>query len=303
MTVSTPPRPPAAPKPAWLKVKLPNDEAYFSVSALLEKRGLHTICRSARCPNIGECFSQKTATFLILGNTCTRTCAFCAVAKGRPKAPSPDEPGRVAEAASLLGLRYAVVTSVTRDDLPDGGAAHFASTINALREGIPGLRIETLVPDFAGDADALDTVLAARPDVLNHNIETVEALYPAIRRPAAGYRRSLDVLARAGRRGFTTKSGLIVGLGETEADLRRTLRDLRTAGVELLTIGQYLQPTAAHAPVVRYYAPGEFAGLKTEALAAGFAGVESGPLVRSSYRAQRLHASIVRRPEDVPCAH
>ena len=303
MTVSTPPRPAASPKPAWLKVKFPDDEAYFSVSALLEKRGLRTICRSARCPNIGECFSRKTATFLILGNTCTRTCAFCAVAKGRPEALSPDEPGRVAEAASLLGLKYAVLTSVTRDDLADGGAGHFAATVEALRNRIPGIRIETLVPDFNGDAGALDIVLAAGPDVLNHNIETVEKLYPAIRRPAAGYRRSLEVLRRAGRRGFATKSGLMVGLGETEPDLLETFRDLRGAGVDLLTIGQYLQPTKAHAPVARFYSPEEFADLKVQALAMGFAGVESGPLVRSSYHAQNLHASFARGPEDVSCAH
>jgi lipoic acid synthetase len=303
LTVSTPPQPPASPKPAWLKVKFPDDKAYFSVSALLDKHGLHTICRSARCPNIGECWTQKTATFLILGNTCTRTCAFCAVAKGRPEELSPDEPGRVAEAASLLGLKYAVLTSVTRDDLPDGGAAHFAATVAALRQRIPGIRIETLIPDFAGDARALDILLAARPDVLNHNIETTEALYPAIRRPASGYRRSLEVLRRAGERGFTTKSGLMIGLGESEADLLQTFRDLREAGVALLTIGQYLRPTAAHAPVARFYAPEEFAGLKAEAMAAGFAGVEAGPLVRSSYHAQTLHASLARGSKDLLCAH
>ncbi len=303
MTVSTPPRSPASPKPVWLKVKFPDDEAYFSVSALLEKRGLHTICRSARCPNIGECWTQKTATFLILGNTCTRTCAFCAVAKGRPEAPSPDEPGRVAEAASLLGLKYAVVTSVTRDDLPDGGAAHFAATVEALRRRIPGIRVETLVPDFNGDLQALDAVLAAGPDILNHNIETTEALYPAIRRPAAGYRRSLAVLRRAKESGFTVKSGMMVGLGESETDLFRTFRDLREAGCDLLTIGQYLQPTTAHAPVARYYPPSEFADLKTRALAAGFAGVEAGPLVRSSYHAQTLHASFERGLKDASCAH
>ncbi|MCX6566279.1 MAG: lipoyl synthase, partial [Candidatus Aminicenantes bacterium] len=207
MTVSAPPRPPASPKPAWLKVKFPDNEAYFSVSALLEKRGLHTICRSARCPNIGECWTQKTATFLLLGNTCTRSCAFCAVAKGRPEAPSADEPERVADAAVLLGLKYAVLTSVTRDDLPDGGAAHFAATIAALRRRLPGVRVETLIPDFQGDPEALDRVLAAVPDILNHNLETTETLYPSIRRPVESYRRSLDVLRRAKTRGFTTKSG------------------------------------------------------------------------------------------------
>ena len=225
------------------------------------------------------------------------------MAKGRPEPPSPDEPDRIAEAAFLLGLNYAVLTSVTRDDLADGGAGRFTATIEALRKRIPAVRIETLIPDFNGDREALDLVLAAGPDVLNHNIETVENLYPAVRRPAAGYRRSLGVLSRADRRGLATKSGLMVGLGETEADLVRTFRDLREAGVKLLTIGQYLQPTTAHAPVARFYTPEEFDGLKSRALALGFAGVESGPLVRSSYHARKLHASFARSPEDSPCAH
>ena len=303
MTVSAPPRPPASPKPAWLKVKFPDDEAYFSVSALLEKRGLHTICRSGRCPNIGECWTQKTATFLILGNTCTRSCGFCAVAKGRPEAPSIDEPERVADAAVLLGLKYTVLTSVTRDDLPDGGAAHFAATVAALRRRIPGIRVETLIPDFGGDPRSLELVLSAGPDVLNHNIETIEALYPAIRRPAAGYRRSLEVLRGAKKRGFTTKSGMMVGLGETRDGLLQTFRDLRSAGCDLLTIGQYLRPTAAHVPVARYYPPGEFDALKAAASAEGFVGVEAGPLVRSSYHAHTLHASFERGRKDATCAH
>jgi len=303
LTGSTPPRPQASPKPAWLRVKLPADKAYFSVSALLAERGLHTICRSARCPNIGECWAQKTATFLILGNICTRSCAFCAVAKGRPDPPSPDEPERVADAAALLGLKYAVVTSVTRDDLPDGGAAHFAATAAALRRRLPGILVELLIPDFQGDPAALDLVLATAPDILNHNLETIEALYPAILRPAAGYRRSLDVLGRASARGFAVKSGLMIGLGETESDLGRTFRDLRGAGCTLLTIGQYLQPTAAHAHVARYYTPEEFAALKTLALAEGFAGVEAGPLVRSSYHAHSLQAAFAGNRKDASCAH
>jgi lipoic acid synthetase len=301
LTVSSPSPAPASPKPAWLKVGFPAHEDYFSVSALLEKRGLHTICRSARCPNIGECWTQKTAAFLILGNTCTRSCAFCAVAKGRPEAPSPAEPDQVAEAAVLLGLTYVVLTSVTRDDLPDGGSSHFAATIAALRRLIPGVRVETLIPDFDGDPEALDRILAAAPDILNHNLETTETMYPSIRRPIEAYRRSLDVLRRAKAHGFTTKSGLMIGLGETEEELLRTFRDLRAAGCDLLTIGQYLQPTKAHAPVVRYYPPGEFAVLKAKAEAAGFAGVESGPLVRSSYHAHTLHDSFERERKDVSC--
>jgi len=302
LTVPDPPRPPASPKPAWLKVRLPDDEAYFAVSALLDKRGLHTICRSARCPNISECWAQKTATFLILGNVCTRACAFCAVTKGRPEAPEISEPERIAEAASLLGLTYAVVTSVTRDDLPDGGAAHFAATIAALRRRIPGIRVEALIPDFGGNPNALDIVLAVSPEILNHNLETTESLYPAIGRPASGYRRSLEVLRRAKERGFTTKSGLMIGLGESRDDLLKTFRDLRQAGCDLLTIGQYLRPSPAHAPVVRYYPPEEFAGLKTLASAEGFPGVEAGPLVRSSYHAQTLQASFERGRGDAACA-
>lgn len=303
MTGSTPPRPQATPKPAWLRVRLPADKTYFSVSALLESRGLQTICRSARCPNIGECWARKTATFLILGNTCTRSCAFCAVTKGRPEPPSPDEPERVADAAALLGLKYAVVTSVTRDDLLDGGAAHFAATVAALRKRLPEIQVEMLIPDFNGNPAALDTALAAGPDILNHNLETTEELYPAIKRPAAGYGRSLDVLRRASSRGFAVKSGLMIGLGETDAALLRAFRDLREAGCLLLTIGQYLQPSAAHAPVVRYYTPAEFETLKALALAEGFAGVEAGPLVRSSYHAHSLQDAFARSRKDASCAH
>ena len=303
MTAPSPPTAPVSPKPGWLKVKIPADETYFSVSALLEKRGLHTICRSARCPNIGECWAAKTATFLILGDICTRTCAFCAVAKGRPEAPPAGESERVAEAAVLLGLRYVVLTSVTRDDLPDGGASRFAAAAAALRRRIPGVRIETLVPDFGGDPDSLALVLDAAPDILNHNLETVEDLYPDIGRPAGHYRRSLGLLGRAKARGFTTKSGLMVGLGETEAALARTFRDLRGAGCDLLTIGQYLQPTRTHAPVVRYYPPRDFAALREAARAEGFAGVVAGPLVRSSYHAHELHASLGPGRKDPSCAH
>ncbi len=297
MTNHPPDSNPSPRKPDWLKVKFPSQDGYFSVSAVLRRHGLNTICRSAQCPNRTECWTERTATFLILGDVCTRNCAFCAVSKGRPAPPEADEPERVAEAAVSLGLRYVVVTSVTRDDLPDGGAAHFARVIRALRDGIPGVRVETLIPDFAGAEAPLRTVIEANPDVLAHNVETVESFYPRIGRPAAAYRRSLDVLRRAGGLGAAAvKSGLMIGLGETPADLTRTMSDLRTAGCGLLTIGQYLQPSRRHAPVVRYWTPTEFEALRREALALGFAGVESGPLVRSSYHAHKLHAAAPAGP-------
>jgi lipoic acid synthetase len=291
-------------KPRWLKVRFPSDEATAAVSSLVARQKLQTICRNARCPNIGECWAEKTATFLLLGNTCTRACAFCAVAKGRPSAPDPGEPGRVAEAAEALGLRYVVVTSVTRDDLPDGGAGHFAATIAALREKIPGARVEVLIPDFAGSPRALEMVIDAGPDVLNHNLETTETTYPRINRPPEFYRRSLDVLRRAKDRGATTKSGLMIGLGETEPEIKRALADLREAGCGLLTLGQYLQPSRAHAPVERYYSPEEFQRWRAFALGLGFDGVEAGPLVRSSYHAHRLFAGDdpSRAPKDPSCA-
>ncbi len=293
MTNHPPDTIPSPRKPDWLKVKFPSQDDYFSVSALLRKYGLNTICRSAQCPNRAECWTERTATFLILGDVCTRNCGFCAVTKGVPPPPATDEPERVAEAAADLGLRYVVVTSVTRDDLPDGGAGHFARVIEALRARIPGVRIETLIPDFAGREESLQTVLAARPDVLAHNVETVEAFYPRIGRPASGYRRSLEVLRRAAAHGSAvTKSGLMVGLGESEDDLRRTLADLRAADCALLTIGQYLRPSRSHAPIARYYTPAEFDRLRAEALALGFSGVESGPLVRSSFHAHKLHDGL-----------
>jgi lipoic acid synthetase len=285
----------ATQKPDWLKVRLPSEGEFFRVSDLVRSKGLHTICRSARCPNIGHCWERKTATFLILGDTCTRDCGFCAVATGRPEPPDAGEPERVAEAVSALGLRYAVITSVTRDDLADGGAGHFARTIRAIRRASPGTRVEALVPDFGGDGAALETVLAAGPNVLNHNLETVEALYPKIRRPAETYGRSLGVLAAAKKRGARTKSGLMIGLGEGPEAISRTLADLRRAGCDLLTIGQYLRPTAAHPAVERYYTPGEFAALREEALGLGFEEVVSGPLVRSSYEAERLYETVMER--------
>jgi len=291
----------ATQKPAWLKVRLPSHGDFFRVAEILKAGGLHTICQSARCPNIGECWERRTATFLILGDTCTRDCGFCAVTKGTPLPPDPEEPARVAEAVAALGLAYAVVTSVTRDDLPDGGAAHFAAVIRAVRTKSAGTRVEALIPDFGGDAAALETVLAARPEVLNHNLETTESLYPAIRRPRENYRRSLGVLAAAKARGALTKSGLMIGLGEGEADILRTFDDLRQTGCDLLTVGQYLQPTAAHPPVAKYYTPGEFADLEAAARRAGFREVVSGPLVRSSYQAGRLYETAEHKDERI-CA-
>ncbi len=288
-------------KPDWLKVKFPSQEEYFAVSALLRKHGLHTICRSAQCPNRTACWSEKTATFLILGEVCTRNCAFCAVAKGTPAPLSSDEPSQVAEAAAALGLKYVVITSVTRDDLADGGAAQFAAVIGVLRNRIPGVLVETLVPDFQGAAGPLALVLGAGPDILNHNLETVESFYPRIGRPAANYRRSLAVLRRAKDMGATTKSGLMIGLGEAEDELLRTLRDLREAGCDLLTIGQYLRPTRTHAPVARYYTPDEFRRWREEALAIGFRDAETGPLVRSSFHAQKLYEALTAA-QDSPCA-
>jgi lipoic acid synthetase len=279
-------------KPDWLKVRLPSHGEYFRVSEILKSRRLHTICQSARCPNIGHCWERKTATFLILGDTCTRACGFCAVAKGVPEAPDPGEPGRVAGAVVSLGLRYTVITSVTRDDLADGGAAHFARTIRAIRDASPGTKVEALVPDFGGDVEALGIVLAAEPDILNHNLETTESIYPKIRRPRENYRRSLEVLGEAKRRGARTKSGLMLGLGEREEDVLQAFGDLRRAGCDLLTLGQYLRPAEVNPPVERYYSPEEFSAIRGTALALGFLDVVSGPLVRSSFEAERLyHAS------------
>ena len=287
-------------KPDWLKIKFPSQEEYFAVSALLQKHGLHTICRSAQCPNRTECWSEKTATFLILGDVCTRSCAFCAVPKGTPAPLSPGEPEQVAEAAAALGLTYVVITSVTRDDLADGGASRFVEVLAALRARIPGIRVETLVPDFGGSAESLARVLRAGPDILNHNLETVESLYPRIGRPAGRYARSLELLGRAKEAGAVTKSGLMVGLGESGDELRRALGDLRRAGCELLTIGQYLRPSRTHPAVARYYTPDEFRRWKDEALGLGFRDAEAGPLVRSSFHAQRMYETAAA--QESPCA-
>jgi lipoic acid synthetase len=262
-----------------------------AVQRILDSGHLNTVCDGAQCPNRAECFSRGTATFMILGDTCTRACRFCAVQKGTPVAPEADEPGRVAEAAARLKLKHAVVTSVTRDDLPDGGAGLFAATIRELRARLPEASVEVLIPDFKGDRILLETVLAAGPDVLNHNLETVRRLQAAIR-PQADYERSLGVLRNAaawrGERPARVKSGLMTGLGETDLEIEEAMGDLRAAGVEFLTLGQYLAPSAGHAPVERYVEPGQFEIWGRRALEMGFAGVASGPLVRSSYRAERM---------------
>ncbi len=287
------PRPGAtSPRPEWLRIRLATPPRYREVRSLVDRLALNTVCQEARCPNIYECWGEHgTATFMILGDVCTRRCGFCAVTTGRP-APGvdADEPARVAEAVETMGLRHAVVTSVDRDDLADGGAGHFADVIRAIHRRTPAVAVEVLTPDFRGVEDALDVVLAARPEVFSHNVETVPRLYRQAR-PGSRYERSLELLAEASRRrdsgGFAgrVKTGIMVGLGETTPEVEATLGDVRRAGVEILTIGQYLQPTTDHLPVDRWVAPDEFAAYRRHALALGFAHCESGPLVRSSYHA------------------
>ena len=285
----------AGPRPPWLKVRINADESFQNVSRMTSDLNLHTVCQEARCPNIFECWSEGTATFMILGDICTRHCGFCAVGKGRPLALDPDEPRHVGEAVQRLGLRHAVVTSVNRDELPDGGAGHFAKTIDWIRRLNPGCRVEVLIPDFCGNLEALTMVLGARPDVLNHNTETVPRLYKRVR-PDARYEQSLELLERADSRKsewpLLTKSGLMVGLGETRQELLATFQDIRDAGCEILTVGQYLSPTPKHIPIDRYYTPEEFAELREAAVGMGFKYAEAGPLVRSSYHAGR-HTSGV----------
>jgi lipoic acid synthetase len=247
---------------------------------------LNTVCEEAHCPNLGECWSRGTATFMILGDVCTRACGFCAVRTGLPgRPPDPGEPRRVAEAVARMGIRHAVVTSVDRDDQPDGGAGIFAATVREIRERVPGCAVEVLIPDFKGHRDALQTVVDARPDVLNHNVETVPRLYRSAR-PGASFPRSLELLRRSKEAGLLTKSGIMVGLGEEGAEVEETIRAIRTSGTDILTVGQYLRPSPKHLPVLRYYPPAEFDELRAFALGLGFAHVESGPLVRSSYHAE-----------------
>jgi lipoyl synthase len=285
---------PRAKRPEWLKVRLPGGENYHELKGIMRGLGLHTVCESARCPNVGECWAHRTATFMILGELCTRRCGFCAVPKGKPAGEvDAAEPERVAEAAERMGLKYVVVTSVDRDDLADGGAAIFAETIHALRRRIPGCKVEVLIPDFRGNDRALETVLAARPDVLNHNIETVPRLYPAARR-GSYYDRSLRLLKRSREiePAIPSKSGLMVGLGETFDETCAVLADLAAAGVGIVTIGQYLRPSGEQLPVARFYSPEEFAALKRQGTRLGIRHVESGPLVRSSYHAHEQTASF-----------
>jgi lipoic acid synthetase len=252
----------------------------------MDTLGLHTICEEARCPNVWECWNNRTATFLILGDICTRRCHYCSVTTGRPLELDREEPLRVAQAVQALGLRHAVITSVNRDELEDGGAETFAETIRQIRRLIPSCAVEVLIPDFEGNEDALAVVVKEQPEILNHNIETVRRLFPTIR-PQGKYARSLELLDRAKRMGARTKSGLIAGMGETLDEAREVMRDLRSVGCDIVTIGQYLQPTKQHLPVDRFYHPDEFAALKAEGLAMGFSHVESGPLVRSSYHAEQ----------------
>jgi lipoic acid synthetase len=275
-----------SPKPSWLKAKAPVGENFHNLKKLARGLGLHTVCESAQCPNIGECWDHHTATFMLLGDICTRRCGFCAVPKGRPEAIDWDEPRRVAEAVATLGLRHAVVTSVNRDDDNVGGARIFAETIRQIRELVPECRVEVLIPDFQGLAEPLRIVLDAKPNVLNHNTETVPRLYRAVR-SGARYQRTLDLLANAKKwdPAMVTKSGVMVGIGEETGELIEVFRDLGSCGVDILTIGQYLRPSKDHLPMTRYYTPAEFVFLKEEALKFGFRHVESGPLVRSSYHA------------------
>lgn len=271
--------------PSWFKVRFRPGPHYQEIRHLMDTHRLHTICEEARCPNIWECWNNRTATFLILGDICTRRCHYCSVTTGRPSAIDLEEPQRVADAVKLLKLRHTVVTSVNRDDLPDGGAALFAETIQRIRHENPACTVEVLIPDFQGRQADLEKVMQAKPDILNHNIESVPRLFPSIR-PQGKYQRSLQVLHWAKTMGGRTKSGLMAGLGESNDEIRQVMRDLRKVECDVLTIGQYLQPTLQHAPVSRYYTPEEFEAFKREGLDLGFQHVESGPLVRSSYHAE-----------------
>jgi len=288
------------PKPPWLKVRFPGGPNYVRLKQIMQAQRLHTVCEEAHCPNIGECWEAGTATFMILGEICTRACAYCAVTSGRPLPLDLAEPLRVAQVVRELGLSHAVVTSVDRDDLADGGAAAFAATIRAIRRLSPQTTIEVLTPDFMGDWDALAVVMAAQPEIMNHNTETVPRLYRRAR-PRGSYTRCLELLRRCKELdpGTISKSGIMVGLGETRPEISAVLRDLRGVGCEVLTVGQYLRPSAKHLPVDRYYPPEEFAEIGAEARALGFTHVESGPLVRSSYHAERqVMGSLRRRTPD-----
>jgi lipoyl synthase len=282
-------------KPPWLKMKMPGGPEYGRLLKLVNDQRLHTVCQSAKCPNMGECWAAGTATLMILGDVCTRSCGFCHIATGHPPTLDLDEPRRVGAAVAAMGLRHCVITSVNRDELPDGGAAVWAETIRQIRAQARGVSVEVLIPDFRGDWKALRKVLDEKPDILNHNIETVPRLYKIVR-PQAKYARSLDLLRIARAEGFVTKTGMMLGLGEEEAEIDSVLDDLASIGCEILTLGQYLQPTAEHLPVVRWVHPDEFAGWKVRGEQRGLRHVESGPLVRSSYHAEkqvRAHSGII----------
>lgn len=283
-------------KPHWLKVRPQFNEVYQEVRSLIKEMNLHTVCQEATCPNIGECFSARTATFIILGDTCTRGCRFCNVKKGKPQSYDLGEPKRVAEACEKLDMRFAVITSVTRDDLSDGGAAIFAETTRLIKSKVPSCGVELLIPDLRGDIDSLETILESRPDVLAHNIETVPRLYRRVR-PKARYERSLEILRASSelRNGVVVKSGLMVGLGETHEEILEVVADAADHGCRIMTIGQYLRPTDWHLPVEKYYTPEEFGSLKERGEAAGMKYIESGPLVRSSYMAHKQMAYYRRK--------
>ena len=275
-------------RPEWLKVRLPTGPTYENLRRLMRSKELHTVCEEAHCPNMAECWGAGTATFMILGDTCTRSCGFCAVKTGRPGVVDADEPRRVGEAVAQMGLGHAVVTSVNRDELPDGGAAIFAETIREIRRQSPSTTVEVLIPDVVGRPESLDAVLAARPEILNHNVETVPRLYPRVR-PQARYERSLEVLRRTKQRApdLVCKSGIMVGLGETRDEVVATMRDIASQGTDILTVGQYLRPSPVHLPIERYWTPSEFDELRDTGMTMGFRHVEAGPLVRSSYHAER----------------
>jgi lipoic acid synthetase len=275
-------------RPEWLKVRLPMGPEYENLRRLMRAKSLHTVCEEAHCPNMAECWGAGTATFMILGDTCTRSCGFCAVKTGRPGVVDLEEPERVGAAVAQMSLRHAVVTSVNRDELPDGGASLFAATIREIRRQSPGTTVEVLIPDFTGDAASLDVVLAEKPEILNHNVETVERLYSRVR-PQARYARSLEVLRRTKERAteLVCKSGIMVGLGESRDEVLATMRDIAAQGTDVLTVGQYLRPSPMHLPLERYWSPAEFADLREQGMTMGFRHVESGPLVRSSYHAER----------------
>ena len=295
-TLALPLSPDAHPRPDWLRVKFFGGDRYHNLKRVMRTLDLHTVCESARCPNMGECWEHGTATFMILGDICTRSCGFCAVPSGKPAGPpDEDEPLRVAEAVAHMGLRYAVVTSVNRDDQPDGGARVFARTIQEIRNRDPGCKVEVLIPDFRGDWNALETVLAVKPDILNHNTETVPRLYRQVRKGAL-YKRSLELLRRAKEThpDVPTKTGMMLGLGEQREEVLETMGELAAQGTDILTLGQYLQPTREHLPVIRFVPPNEFAEYKRFGEQMGFKHVESGPLVRSSYHAFDQAASAIR---------